>query len=233
MGFLEIAAAMKFLSNSDLIWHWGIFTRQLVLSVWIGIGVVCFLFVLGFFHMKQESEFPSVGAVRLVVAIMFIVCTVWMVPGLLGRPLGELESFLPPESPSPRTLATSANSLDDASWLSNDYDGALLAAKQRNELVFVDFTGYTCTNCRWMEANMFSRSQVAKELNKYVCLKLYTDGDGPLYERQQRMQQQKFGTVALPLYALLRSDGSSVAVFLGLTRDESDFLAFLRKGQNL
>jgi len=231
LGFLEIAAAVKFLSNSDLIWHWGIFTRQFVLSVWIGVGVVCFLFVLGF-RIKQRPQFQSLGAVRLIVAIVFIVSTMWMILGLFGRQLGELESFLPPESSSPRTSSASANSLNDVSWLLNDYDSALLTAKQRNKLVFVDFTGYTCTNCRWMEANMFPRSQVATELNKFVCLRLYTDGDGELYERQQKMQQEKFGTVALPLYALLRSDGTAVGVFLGLTRNENDFLSFLRTGQH-
>ena len=38
MGFLEVAAAMKFLSNVDLIWKWGIFTRTAVLAIWIAIG---------------------------------------------------------------------------------------------------------------------------------------------------------------------------------------------------
>lgn len=229
LGFLEIAAAVKFLSNSDLIWHGGIFTRQLVLSVWIGIGVLCILFVLGF-RIKQRPQFQSVGAVRLAVAIVFLVSTMWMIRGLFGHQLGELESFLPPESSSQRTSGASANSLNDISWLLNDYDGALSTAKQSNKLVFVDFTGYTCTNCRWMEANMFPRSQVTTELNKFVCLRLYTDGDGELYQRQQKMQQEKFGTVALPLYALLRSDGTAVGVFLGLTRNENDFLSFLRTG---
>jgi thiol:disulfide interchange protein DsbD len=49
-----------------------------------------------------------------------------------------------------------------------------------------------------MEANMFPRPEVAKEMNKFVRVRLYTDGSGELYEHQQRMQQEKFGTVALP-----------------------------------
>jgi len=112
----------------------------------------------------------------------------------------------------------------------NDYNGALQQAKQENKLVFVDFTGYTCTNCRWMEANMFPRPEVAKEMHKFVRVRLYTDGVGEVFERQQEMQQEKFGTVALPYYALLRADGSAVSVFPGLTRNANEFVAFLQKG---
>jgi thiol:disulfide interchange protein len=235
MGFLEIAAAMKFLSNADLVWHWGIFTRQVVLAVWVGIGVMTVLYVLGYFRMAHDSPVESIGAVRLTVAIVFLAVTVWLVPGLFGRQLGELESFLPPEvsssgSPPSTSPASSANLQHEADWILNDYDGAMEQAKQENKLVFVDFTGYTCTNCRWMEANMFPRPEVAKEINKFVCVRLYTDGDGELYEHYQKMQQEKFGTVALPLYAILRTDGSPIATFPGLTRNTAEFLAFLQSG---
>jgi len=235
MGFLEIAAAMKFLSNADLVWHWGIFTRQVVLAVWVGIGVMTVLYVLGYFRMAHDSPVESIGAVRLTVAIVFLAVTVWLVPGLFGRQLGELESFLPPEvsssgSPPSTSPASSANLQHEAGWILNDYDGAMQQAKQENKLVFVDFTGYTCTNCRWMEANMFPRPEVAKEINKFVCVRLYTDGDGELYEHYQKMQQEKFGTVALPLYAILRTDGSPIATFPGLTRNTAEFLAFLQSG---
>ena len=233
MGFLEIAAAMKFLSNADLVWHWGIFTRQVVLAVWVGIGVLTVLYVLGYFRMEHDSAIESIGAARLTVAIVFLAGTVWLVPGLFGRQLGELESFLPPElgasaSPSGAGSSSSANLQHEAGWILNDYDGAIQQAKQENKLVFVDFTGYTCTNCRWMEANMFPRPEVAKEMNKYVRVRLYTDGAGALFEHHQKMQQEKFGTVALPYYAILRTDGSPVATFPGLTRNTAEFLTFLQ-----
>jgi thiol:disulfide interchange protein len=233
MGFLEIAAAMKFLSNADLVWHWGIFTRQVVLAVWVGIGVLTVLYVLGYFRMEHDSPIESIGAARLTVSIVFLAVTVWLVPGLFGRQLGELESFLPPEvgssvSPPTTSPASSANLQHEAGWILNDYNEAMQQAKQENKLVFVDFTGYTCTNCRWMEANMFPRPEVAKEINKFVCVRLYTDGDGELYEHYQKMQQEKFGTVALPLYAILRTDGSPIATFPGLTRNTAEFLAFLQ-----
>jgi thiol:disulfide interchange protein DsbD len=65
-------------------------------------------------------------------------------------------------------------------------------------------------------------------MNKFVRVRLYTDGAGELFERQQKMQQEKFGTVALPYYAILRTDGSAVDVFPGLTRNTAEFLTFLR-----
>jgi thiol:disulfide interchange protein DsbD len=95
---------------------------------------------------------------------------------------------------------------------------------------FIDFTGYTCTNCRWMEANMFPQPEVKSELEKFVTVRRYTDGHGAVYEKQRNMQQQTFGTVALPLYAIVHPDGGAVATFPGLTRNATEFTAFLQRG---
>jgi len=116
----------------------------------------------------------------------------------------------------------------ELSWITNDYDGAIRRAKSENKPVFIDFTGYTCTNCRWMEANMFPKAPIKEELAKYVRVRLYTDGEGQPYEGFQRMQQEKFGTVALPLYVVVNSDGNVLATFPGLTRDQGEFVSFLK-----
>ncbi|HXQ77042.1 MAG TPA: thioredoxin family protein, partial [Gemmatimonadaceae bacterium] len=97
------------------------------------------------------------------------------------------------------------------------------------KLVFVDFTGYTCTNCRWMEANIFSRPDVGAQLDQFVLARLYTDGDGDIYERQQQFQETTFGTVALPLYAVVDGEGKVRGTFTGLTRDPAEFIGFLRR----
>jgi thiol:disulfide interchange protein DsbD len=60
---------------------------------------------------------------------------------------------------------------------------------------------------------------------------LYTDGDGEMYERQQSFQEKTFGTVALPLYAVVDSQGKVRATFSGLTRDPAEFIAFLHRGR--
>ncbi len=229
MGFLEIAAAMKFLSNADLVWRWGIFTREVVLATWVAIGVLAVLYLLGKFRMSHDSPVESVTAMRILAVIFFLSVSIWLGTGLFGHSLGELESFLPP----PSDIESSATSIDgnkqpaEMSWILNDYPAALAAAKGQGKPIFLDFTGYTCTNCRWMEANMFSRPQVRQVLNHFVRLRLYTDGSGALYEQQQEMQQQRFNTVALPFYAIVSPNGSTLSTFPGLTRNTAEFLKFL------
>jgi thiol:disulfide interchange protein DsbD len=230
MGFLEIAAAMKFLSNADLVWNWGIFTRQVVLATWVAIGILTILYVLGYLRLSHEKSVENIGGGRLVVAIVVLALTIWLIPGLFGRQLGGLESFLPPDpvtNSSGLGEEPASNSVIEVNWVVNDYKGALAEARQKDMPIFIDFTGYTCTNCRWMEANMFSKPEISRELTRYICVRLYTDGDGEIFQHHQNLQQEKFGTVALPFYATLRPDGSVSGTFPGLTKSASEFLAFL------
>jgi thiol:disulfide interchange protein DsbD len=228
MGFLEIAAAMKFLSNADLVWGWGIFTRNTVLAVWIAVGILTVVYILGYFRLPHDSPVTAIGAVRLMAAAAFLSVTIALVPGLFGRPLGELDSFLPPAESSSSTVAAATETPQGPSWILNDYDEARRQASRDGKFVFVDFTGYTCTNCRWMELNMFPRPEVARELDKFIRVRLYTDGSGDLYRRQQDLQRSMFRTVALPLYAIVQPDGTPVTSFAGLTRKPDEFVEFLK-----
>lgn len=232
MGFLEIAAAMKFLSNADLIWHWGIFSREVVLAVWVATGIMAVLYLLGKFQMPHDSPVKSVGAPRMLAAICFLSVSIWLGTGLFGRPLGEVESFLPPPSDigagsSPGVSGGGAQPAE-MTWILNDYPAALAAAQRQHKPIFIDFTGYTCTNCRWMEANMFSRPAVKQELDRFIRVRLYTDGSGAVYEQQQEMERQRFNTVALPLYTVLSPTGATISTFPGLTRNPEEFLKFLK-----
>ncbi|MFN6963231.1 MAG: cytochrome c biogenesis protein CcdA [Pyrinomonadaceae bacterium] len=228
MGFLEIAAAMKFLSNVDLVWKWGIFTRSAVLAIWISIGVILSLYLLGRFQLSLDSKPERIGAVRLVSAILSLAVSFYLLTGLFGAKLGELEAFLPPDLNASAGGRTGGDA-GEKNWIVNDYNAALERARAENKKVFVDFTGYTCTNCRWMEANIFPRPEVAAELDKFVLARLYTDGEGEVYERQQRMEEEMFGTVALPFYAVVDSSGTAVGTFPGLTRDAAEFVDFLQR----
>jgi len=209
MGFLEIAAAMKFLSNADLVLSWGVFTRDVVLVSWIAIAVALAIYIVG-----RQPRLSRVAAATVVAAF-----AAWLATGLQGRRLGELEAFLPP--------ATHAEGRGELAWITDDLDAAMAQARVANQRVFIDFTGYTCTNCRWMEANMFPRDEVRDRLQRFVRARLYTDGRGARYEQQQRYQQEQFKTVALPLYAIVEADGRTIATFAGLTRDPAEFMQFL------
>jgi len=152
-----------------------------------------------------------------------------LITGLFGAKLGEIEAFLPPDL-SQNTSSYSSSGGERLEWMRNDYEAALAKAKAENKYLFVDFTGYTCTNCRWMEANVFPKSEVETELKKMILVQLYTDGEGEIYEKNFQLEQDMFGTVALPYYAIIDGDGKPVATFAGLTRNVQEFAAFLQKG---
>ncbi len=232
MAFLEVAAAMKFLSNVDLVWRWGIFTRDVVLAIWVVIAALMALYLLGVFKFPGEPRIRKVRVGRWSLATACLLLGVWLFSGIMGRRLGELDAFLPPAE---GVLAFAADQdaagiKGELTWIMNDYDGALARARREHKRVMVDFTGYTCTNCRWMEANMFPRPDVRAELEKYVRVRMYTDGEGEIFQKQQQMQQAMFKTVALPYYAILEADGTPVATYPGLTRDPAEFIAFLKHG---
>ncbi len=226
MGILELAAAMKFLSNVDLVWGWHTITRSVVLASWVVLAAVLIAYLAGVTRLGAAPRLSRPGRVRLAALTGTIIFAGWLVAGLSGRRLGELEAFLPPADSS--FLAATG----ELPWIVNDYPAALARAggTAGGQPILIDFTGYTCTNCRWMEANMFPRPEVARELSRYVRVRLYTDGRGEPYRGFQRMEQRLFGTVALPYYAVMTADGAPIVGFSGLTRNPAEYLAFLRRG---
>lgn len=225
IGLLEVGAAIKFVSNADLVLGWGIFTRNVVLIGWSALALI------GAAYLGRNPATGTPRAVPRPVRFTSIAATValaaWLASGIGGRTLRQVEAFLPPANLN--TLALPSG--EAATWMLNDFAAAQSMARSSGKLVFVDFTGYTCTNCRWMEANIFTRPDVSAELGQFVLSRLYTDGEGAIYERQQAFQEEKFGTVALPLYAVVDADGNVRATFSGLTRDPSEFIAFLRRAR--
>ncbi len=223
LGVLEIAAAAKFLSNVDLVWRWGIFTRDVVLAIWAAAAVALALVLFG----RPRAWRAPLRTPRLVRAAVVLVALAggwWLTTGLRGTRLGEVEAFLPP--PPGGTVANDG----ELPWQLNDFSASLARARAEARPLLIDFTGYTCTNCRWMEANMFPRAEVRARLEPFVRARLYTDGAGEPFDAQQALEERLFGTVALPLYAILAPSGRPVASFTGMTRDPARFAAFLTRG---
>jgi thiol:disulfide interchange protein len=225
IGLLEIAAAIKFVSNADMVLHWSIFTRAVVLAAWGALAAVAALYLSRRLWRREGRH--SDDLLQLAPATFAALVAIWLLSGINGRVLPQVEAFLPTSLPGTAASAATASN----QWVLNDYAGALATAQTTGKPVFIDFTGYTCTNCRWMEANIFSRPDVESELGNFVLSRLYTDGDGELYQKQQSFQEQNFGTVALPLYAVVAPDGKIRSTFSGLTRNPSEFIAFLRRGR--
>jgi len=222
MGFLELAAAMKFFSNAELIWQWDVFTTPVVLASWVVLSALIGLYILGKIRLPHDSPVESVGGVRLLFSTMFFVLALVMLPGLFKiPPPGLIDSYLP----VPIALKQQEGKL---TW-GDDYAAALRQAKAEGRKVFIDFTGYTCTNCRWMEINMFPQPAVEAALDQFVRVRLYPDG-GPRGPANQEFQVARFGDAALPLYVIMSADDREIARFSGMTRDTKAFLDFLKRG---
>jgi thiol:disulfide interchange protein DsbD len=145
---------------------------------------------------------------------------------MTGGRLGEIDAYVPPPSPS-----GPAGQSTGLVWMKDQYREALSRARAENKLVFINFTGYACTNCHWMKANMFTRPEIREALSRFVLVDLYTDGVDPASESNQRLLQERFATVAIPYYAIVDADEKVIATFAGLTRNPSEFLAFLNSGR--
>lgn len=239
MGFLEIAAAVKFISTAEFVWNWGVLPREPFLAIWAAVCLLIALYILGVFHMKLDSAVERVSALRAVFAIMFVTMSMWFMAGMLGKPLpADLEALLPPDNyheiingtvgASPNSaglnILGSKEKTDELVWLSNLDEGKALAKKE-NKPLFIDFTGFACVNCRWMEKFMFPKESVRSRFKKMVLVQLYTDRKTEPYVTNQNIMKT-FGSVANPMYVLLAADGSYIAQ-KGYTRDEALFLSFI------
>ncbi len=241
LGFLELGAAFKFLSNVDLVWGWETISRNLVIVAWIGLALAAAFYLFGKFQLPLDSPVKTLSVPRMLSGVLFVALSFHLLTGLFGAPLGELDAWLPPDSTSAKvynalrggggTATTAANHR----WIES-YETAVSKAKAENKPVFLNFTGVTCTNCRWMEKNMFPDPAVQKELDKFVLAELFTDRETPEHEaadiKNAEFMAKQFNTVALPLYVVITPDGQTLARFPGSTRDRQEFVQFLQNGAN-
>jgi len=181
------------------------------------------LYLLGFLRLEGIDRDEPVGVKRLLIGAFFLIFSFSLLPGMFGRPLGELDAYVPLAAASP----SSASGPAGPAWLKNQYKEALDKARQENKFVLVSFTGYACTNCHWMKANMFTRPEIASALASLVVVELYTDGTDAVSEQNQALQEKKFSTVAIPFYAILTPDEKVIASWGGIQRNAAEFLAFL------
>ena len=233
-GFIELAAAIKFLSNADLVWGWNLISRPLAISATVVILALAGFYLLGKIRMVHEEPVEKIGTLRLISAVVFLGLSLYMIPGLFGAPLNNLDAFLPPRQGTDVSLLAALprggeTSLDDERWF-EDREAAFAEAKALGKPVFIDFTGYTCTNCRQMEANVFPHPAIANRFEeKYVLLRLYTDDldKGP---DLQRFQLNLTGTVALPTYAVVHPETEKLISRMSGIASVEDFGAFLDYG---
>jgi thiol:disulfide interchange protein len=200
LGFIEIGFALKFLSNVDLAYHWNWFDREIFLSLWIGIGILMVLYLIGKIKFSHDSDLPYMSVPRTFITLIILAFTVYMIPGLWGAPLKSISAFLPPLSTQDFDLSQSVGAVAPSagngssikikkyedlfkrlpkvkgidSWY--DYDQAVEVAKQLQRPIMIDFTGWNCVNCRKMESTVLPNPEVLKRLqNDFVVLQLVID----------------------------------------------------------
>lgn len=255
MGFVEVAAALKFFRTAELrlLSPTQYFTFDLCLAGTIVTAALCGLYLLNVFRLPHDEERPTIGVGRLMWALAFLGLALHLTPGLFKtndgqnqRPVSTIyawtESFLLPESASgnSKELPWDSDLVRAIEVARNGADG--------RRLIFLDFTGKTCTNCRLNERDIFPRPEIDELLRRYVLAALYTDDvlheffSNPRSQADlrkegtanQMFQSKAFGDESLPLYAILEPlpDGRVRVVDVydeGKINDHAKFAAFLKK----
>ena len=196
LGFLELALALKFASNADLVIQAHILTREVFISLWIVIFGLQTAYLLGAFKTSHDSDLKHVSVTRLFFAIISLFVTVYLIPGLWGAPLKMFSGILPPleYSESPHGFGASSSSASSKlnsdpefgkhieinkngiAHFKNDYENALAYAKKTGRPLLVDFTGHACANCRKTEDYIWPDPEITRRLNNEVVLvSLYVD----------------------------------------------------------
>ncbi|MFM7766324.1 MAG: protein-disulfide reductase DsbD family protein, partial [Bacteroidota bacterium] len=247
LGFLELALALKFLSNVDLAYHWDFLKRELFIALWVIIFGLWGLYLIGKLKFSHDSDLPYLSVPRTIMAILVFSFTLYLVPGLWGAPLKLISGFPPPEFYK-EWLKPQESECPHNLTCFKDYDEGMRYAKMQGKPVMLDFTGWSCVNCRKMEDNVWSDPEVLKRLSeKYVVISLYVDDKKLLPESQQYvsetgkqikttgnkwsdMQRTQYKTNSQPYYILLDNNGKILANPRGYTPDIDTYVKFLDEG---
>lgn len=249
LGFLELALALKFLSNSDLVGHWGILKREIFLGIWILLFVLLALYLFGVFRFPHDGPKQKISTGRKITGFASVAFSIYLILGVADiSDLKLLSGFPPPQFYSIFEQESDCP-LDIACF--KDFDAGLAYAKKTNKPILLDFTGWACVNCRKMEEHVWSVPEVFRLLKEdYVLISLYVDDRKQLpieeqfdfqYEsgRVKTIQTigQKWGTfqtlnfnaASQPYYVLLSPDMKVLHHAIQST-DSETYAAWLTKG---
>ena len=224
-GFVLLAIMFKYLSTIDQVLQSGILTRERFLAAWFVLFSLAGLYLLGLLRLEGIEKDEPLGVGRLLAGGAFLIFSFSLLPGMFGAPLGELDAYVPAPSAN-STFGGQHNAAPE--WMKDQYEEALALGREQNKLILVNFTGYACTNCHWMKANMFTRPEIAAALGEFIRVDLYIDGDDASSEANQHLEEAMFQTVSMPFYAIMDADQKVVQTFPTSTRDAAEYLRFLQ-----
>jgi thiol:disulfide interchange protein len=272
LGFIEIALAFKFLSIADQAFHWRILDREVNLAIWIVIVALIGIYLMKGFRMPgdtgKDSEDKTVSVLRVSLAMVTFTFLIYLIPGMWGAPLKALAGYLPPVSTHDFDLI-SASKNDKRTEICDtpkyaeflhlphgingyfDYKQAITCARQQNKPLFIDFTGHGCTNCREMEARVWSDPQVLQRLkNDFVVVALYVDDKTELPESEwytskydnkvkktigkqnADLQIANLNNNAQPFYVLVGADEKVLVSPKPYDLNAENFVKFLDEGKS-
>jgi len=253
LGFLELALAIKFLSNADLVKQWGLLKREIFIGLWVLIGLLTVLYLLGKLRFSHSSPVKKFSAVRIFFIVLFAVITIYLLPGLTNSKRADLKlisGFPPPRTYSLFAVNKSHSGLFEP--MHNDYTGAIKKAKSENKPILIDFTGWACVNCRRMEEKVWTDKTVDSLMrNEFVVVSLYVDErkNLPLAEQTvvklsngtdksiisvgdkwSTFQIENFGATSQPQYAIISPGEIALTKTKFYTPDPVEFVDWLKCG---
>lgn len=251
LGFLELALAIKFLSNADLVQHWGILKREIFFGIWILIGLMMVLYLFGVIRFKHEGK-VKLTKIRVALALVVLLFTIYLVPGVTKTRYANralISGFPPPLNYS--IYGEDAFKGVEANVV-NDYVAALALAKKENKPILIDFTGWACVNCRKMEENVWPIPEVKELIEKnFILVSLYVDDRKSLPandkfiftlpdsskksiktigDKYATFQNVNFSSVSQPLYAVISPDEKLLTRPVGYTPNEKEYIEWLKCG---
>jgi thiol:disulfide interchange protein DsbD len=254
LGFLEIAMAIKFLSNADLVKQWGLLKREIFMGLWIIIGVAIILYLFGKIRFPHDTPVKKFSRPRIAFIILFVATTIYLIPGVTNTKWANLKliSGFPP----PMCYSVYSNPVNCKRGFEplRDYEAALEKARTENKPVLIDFTGWACVNCRRMEEAVWTDPVVDSLMRKeFVVVSLYVDEKRKL-PIQQRMvytasdnteksittvgdkwsnfQIENFHAASQPQYAIISTNEKALTKTKGYTPDPKKFAQWLECGIN-
>lgn len=253
LGFVELALAVKFLSNADLVEQWGFLKREIFIGAWLVIGLLIVLYLLGKLRFSHSSPVKKFSVARIVFLVFFAATTVYIAPGITNTKWANLKlisGFPPPLCYS--VYGNPVNCKRGFKPLENNYDEALQKAKRENKPVLIDFTGWACVNCRKMEESVWTDPVVDSLMkHEFVVVSLYVDERRNLPLTEQTVvklangkeksivtvgdkwatfQTENFGATAQPQYAIITSDEKALTKTKYYTPKEAEFATWLECG---
>ncbi len=184
LGFLELALALKFLSNADMVGGWGILKREIFLGIWVVLFVLLTLYLFGIIRFPQDGPKAKLSAVRKGIGVVSAAFSIYLVVGLFNFSSLKLLSGFPP--PHFYSIFETESDCPLGIDCFKDFDAGVAHAKKVDKPILLDFTGWACVNCRKMEANVWSEADIYPIIkDEYVLISLYIDDREELPEHQQ------------------------------------------------